>query len=132
MNIKILYFILFLVIGNHFISIEGLDIDNIMEDKMNKIKDKVGNNKSNTLSSNSEPVLQDNYDSDIEGVISKKLQDALGKDNNVNITSDEGTFENENIVNKPKIESNNEKAGGMNNIIIIIGFILVVLLLLKK
>ena len=41
-----------------------------MEDKMNKIKDKVGNNKSNTLSSNSEPALQDNYDSDIEGVIS--------------------------------------------------------------
>lgn len=135
MNTKILYFVLFLIMVNYFTSIEGLDIDAMMENKMNKIKDKVGNNKTNTIDdkdSSANPALQDNYGSNIDGMVAGKLQNALGKDNNVNISSEEGEFENQIIENPPKIDSNNEKAGGMNNVIIIIAFIIVVLTLMKN
>jgi hypothetical protein len=131
MNIKIIYFILFLVFGSCLISVENLDINSVISKKMNKIKSKLDSNK---LDDNDEtnPALQDGYNATINNMISNKVQNALGKHNTVDISSEEGTFENKVIENEPVVITNNEEGGGINNMIIIIGFILVVLYLINK
>ena len=131
MKIKIIYFILFLVFGSCLISVENLDINSVISKKMNKIKSKLYSNK---LDDNDEtnPALQDGYNATINNMISNKVQNALGKHNTVDISSEEGTFENKVIENEPVVITNNEEGGGINNMIIIIGFILVVLYLINK
>jgi hypothetical protein len=131
MNIKFIYFILFLVFGSYLISVENLDVDLVISEKMKKIKNKMGSNK---LYNNDEinPALQDGYNTDINSLASKKVQDSLGKYNTINISSDEDKIENKVIENKPIITSNNEKGGGITNVIIILGLVLVALYLINK
>ena len=134
MNIKLIYFILFLIVGRQLVSVEKLDIDEMMKEKMDKINNKVGNNTSNTLSEDNEsnPALRDNYNESIDSKVEEKIQAALGKQNAVIINSEEQKIEGEVIENKPVVESNNEKAGGLSNKMLIILLILMALYLFKK
>ena len=121
MNTKIIYFILFIVLTikvNSFMTVENLDIESIMSDKIKKIKNKIGSNKIEKT--------------DSLGNVNNLVQNALGKNNIVDIKSDEDTIENKVIETKPIVTSNNEEGGGITDIIIIIGFILVILILVKK
>ena len=122
---------MFLVFGSYLISVENLDVDLVISEKMKKIKNKMGSNK---LYNNDEinPALQDGYNTDINSLASKKVQDSLGKYNTINISSDEDKIENKVIENKPIITSNNEKGGGITNVIIILGLVLVALYLINK
>lgn len=130
MNRKLIYFILFLVIASYFKSVENLevDIDTLMANKMNSIQNKIGSNEIN----DSNPALQDGYSENINGIVSNKIQKALGNNNTVNISSDEGTFENKVIENEPVVTSNNEIGGGISDIMIIILLLFIVFFLINK
>lgn len=132
MNKKIIYFILFIVAYSKLVSIERLDIDELINEKTNKIKNKDSSKIMDESDNKIDIALNDDYDSKANNIVSNKLDLALSKNNVTNIVSDESTFENETIVNEPVVTSNNEKAGGVSDMIIIFGIILTLLYLLKK
>ena len=133
MNLKMIYFVLFLLLGRHIISVEKLEMNDMMADKMNKIKQKMNRDKKSLgKDNNNDPELNSNYNDDLNNEITGKIDKALGKYNSIVIDSDDEKIEEENIENKPEIKSNNEKAGGLSYKLLTVGFILLILHLIKK
>lgn len=132
MNKKIIYFILILLALKNIVSIEKLDIDDLMAEKMNKIKNKELTTNTNLSNDNLNVNLEEDYDSKANSIVSSKLDIALAKNNITNIVSDENEIENEVIVNEPVVISNNQKAGGVNQIMLIFAIFFILLHLLKK